>query len=208
MTHLRQDKYPRAGWCEFRPRCLKVRFAWGSAVGADVRRVMSHDRVTRVSRDLRMSCGHFHKTWIRPCDVCSTVHTALNTWAPLGEKWWCMSYLYVVLFCRYAKHDYVSKIRWNWLRGWVRLPSIIRTSYIMCKLFFWWGTDRTDMCHDVAYSFAWSNWTSKNKLEVKLNRKNETHKVTPNSTDRNFLIQDRNSAFYPPLERLQNSLGF
>jgi hypothetical protein len=47
-----------------------------------------------------------------------------------------------------------------------------------------------------------------NKLEVNLNRKNETHKVTPNSTDRNFLIQDRNSVFYPPLERLQNSLGF
>jgi hypothetical protein len=41
---------------------------------------------------------------------------------------------------------------------------------------------------------------------------NQTGKIKlinhPSSTDRNFLIQDRNSAFYLPLERLQNSLGF
>jgi hypothetical protein len=30
----------------------------------------------------------------------------------------------------------------------------------------------------------------------------------PSSTGRNFLIRDRNSAFYQPLESLQNSLGF
>jgi hypothetical protein len=86
-THLHQGKYPRAGWCGFWPRCLKVRFAWGSpyrAVGADVHRVMSHDRVRRASRDLGMSCGHFHKTWIHLCNVCSAVHAALNAWATLG----------------------------------------------------------------------------------------------------------------------------
>jgi hypothetical protein len=63
MKHLCQGKYPRAGWCGFRPCCLKVRFAWGGpycAVGVDVRCVMSHDRVPRASRDLGMSCGHFH----------------------------------------------------------------------------------------------------------------------------------------------------
>jgi hypothetical protein len=47
-----------------------------------------------------------------------------------------------------------------------------------------------------------------NKLEVNSIRKNETHNVTPTSTSRNILIRDRNSQFYPPLERLQNSLGF
>jgi hypothetical protein len=31
------------------------------AIGIIVRRKMSHDRVLRVSRDLGMSCGHFHK---------------------------------------------------------------------------------------------------------------------------------------------------
>jgi hypothetical protein len=30
----------------------------------------------------------------------------------------------------------------------------------------------------------------------------------PCSTGRNFLIRDWNSAFYPPLERIQISLGF
>jgi hypothetical protein len=44
----------------------------------------------------------------------------------------------------------------------------------------------------------------KNKLEVNSNRKNVTHNVTPNSTNHNFLIRDQNSAFYPPLEMLQN----
>jgi hypothetical protein len=47
-----------------------------------------------------------------------------------------------------------------------------------------------------------------NKLEVNPNRENETRNVTPTSTGRNFLIRDRNPAFYPPLERWQNSLGF
>jgi hypothetical protein len=31
-------------------------------VGATVRRAMSHDRVPRASRNLRMFCGHFRKT--------------------------------------------------------------------------------------------------------------------------------------------------
>jgi hypothetical protein len=48
----------------------------------------------------------------------------------------------------------------------------------------------------------------KNKFEVNSNRKHVTHNVTPNSTGRNFLIGDQNSTFYPPFERLQNSLGF
>jgi hypothetical protein len=42
-THLRQGKYSHVRWCEFWPRHLKARFAWGSpyrAVGADVRRAM------------------------------------------------------------------------------------------------------------------------------------------------------------------------
>jgi hypothetical protein len=47
-----------------------------------------------------------------------------------------------------------------------------------------------------------------NKFEVNSNRKNVTRNVTPNSTGCNFLIRDRNSKFYPPLERIQNSLGF
>jgi hypothetical protein len=46
-----------------------------------------------------------------------------------------------------------------------------------------------------------------NKLEVNSHRKNITHNVTPNSTGRNFIIRDQNSNFYPPLERLENSLG-
>jgi hypothetical protein len=45
-----------------------------------------------------------------------------------------------------------------------------------------------------------------NKLEVNSNRKNITRNVTPYSTSRNFLIRDRNSKFYPLLERLQNYL--
>jgi hypothetical protein len=48
----------------------------------------------------------------------------------------------------------------------------------------------------------------KNKLEVNSNRKNVTCNATPDSIGRNFLIQDRNSAFYLPLETLQNYLGF
>jgi hypothetical protein len=46
------------------------------------------------------------------------------------------------------------------------------------------------------------------KLEINSNQKSTTHNATPNSTGRNFLIRDQNYAFYLPLERLQNSLGF
>jgi hypothetical protein len=82
-----EGKCPPTGWCEFRTRCLKARFTWGSpygAVGSDVHCAMIHYRVPKVSRDLGMSCGQFHKTWIRSCDICSAVHAALNAWAPLG----------------------------------------------------------------------------------------------------------------------------
>jgi hypothetical protein len=47
-----------------------------------------------------------------------------------------------------------------------------------------------------------------NKFEVNSNQKNVTRNATLNSTGRNFLIRDLNSAFYPPLERLQFFLGF
>jgi hypothetical protein len=47
-----------------------------------------------------------------------------------------------------------------------------------------------------------------NNLEVNSNWKNVTRNAIPNSTGRNLLIRDQNSAFYPPLERIQNSLGF
>jgi hypothetical protein len=47
-----------------------------------------------------------------------------------------------------------------------------------------------------------------NKLEVNSNRKIVSRNATPNLTRCNFLIRDRNSAFYPPLETLRNSLGF
>jgi hypothetical protein len=86
-THLSQGKYPSTWWCESWTRCLKVRFTWCSPyrmVGATVRRAMSHDRIPRLSRDLGMSCGHFRKTWIRSCDICSAVHAALNAWVPFG----------------------------------------------------------------------------------------------------------------------------
>jgi hypothetical protein len=47
-----------------------------------------------------------------------------------------------------------------------------------------------------------------NKLEVNSNRKHVTHNVTLISTGRTFLIRDQNYVFYPPLERLQISIGF
>jgi hypothetical protein len=46
-----------------------------------------------------------------------------------------------------------------------------------------------------------------NKLEVDSNQKNVTRNIALNSTGRNFFIRDQNSKFYPPLERLQISLG-
>jgi hypothetical protein len=45
--------------------------------------------------------------------------------------------------------------------------------------------------------------------KFKLNQTAKTKLVNhPSSMGRNFLIRDPNSEFYPPLERLQNSLGF
>jgi hypothetical protein len=45
--------------------------------------------------------------------------------------------------------------------------------------------------------------------KFKLNQTGKTKLINhPSSTDRNFLIRDQNSVFYPPLERLQNSIGF
>jgi hypothetical protein len=45
--------------------------------------------------------------------------------------------------------------------------------------------------------------------KFKLNQTGKTKLVNHlSSTGRNFLIRDRNSAFYLPLESLQNSLGF
>jgi hypothetical protein len=50
------------------------------------------------------------------------------------------------------------------------------------------------------------------ELEIKLKTNKSIRKTKlvnyPSSTSRNFLIRNRNSAFYPPLERLQNYLGF
>jgi hypothetical protein len=54
------------------------------AVGAAVHRVTSHDHAPRACGDLGMSCGDLRKAWICSCNVCSTVHVALNVWAPLG----------------------------------------------------------------------------------------------------------------------------
>jgi hypothetical protein len=48
------------------------------AVGAAVHRVMSHDRAPRACGELGMSCGDLRKTLIRSCNVCSTIHAALN----------------------------------------------------------------------------------------------------------------------------------
>jgi hypothetical protein len=87
-THLHQGKkvsiLVSGGEC--RIHCLKARIAWGSpyrVIGADARCAMSHDRVPMASRELGMSCGYFHKTWIRSYDICSAVHAVLNAWAPL-----------------------------------------------------------------------------------------------------------------------------
>jgi hypothetical protein len=53
------------------------------------------------------------------------------------------------------------------------------------------------------------NLKNKSKqLEINSNQKSTTRNAKPNSTGRNFLIRDWNSALYPPLETLQNSLGF
>jgi hypothetical protein len=78
------------------------------AVGAAVHCVTSHDRASRACRDLGMSRGNLCKAWIRSGEVSSVVHATLNTWAPLEDKWWCMSYMSIVLSWRYANHDCVS----------------------------------------------------------------------------------------------------
>jgi hypothetical protein len=78
----------------------------------------------------------------------------------LGDKWWCM-HVYIVFLCRYANHDCISYICWNWLWGGVWLPPTIRMPFILGKLFFWWGTYRTDICHDFTYACAWIRWILK-----------------------------------------------
>jgi hypothetical protein len=53
------------------------------------------------------------------------------------------------------------------------------------------------------------NLKNKSKqLESNSNRKSTTRNATPNLTGCNFLIPNWNSAFYTPLQMLQNSLGF
>jgi hypothetical protein len=68
MTHLRQGKKVSilvSGDVNFSPVASRrglleaVPIVW---LGADVRRVTSHNRVPRASRDLGMSFGLFHKT--------------------------------------------------------------------------------------------------------------------------------------------------
>jgi hypothetical protein len=87
-------KYPLVGWCESQTRTLKTGLLEDSlycALETAVCRAMSHDHVPRPSRDLGMSCDHFHKTWIHFCNVCSAVHTVLNVWAlwhPIPKQGW------------------------------------------------------------------------------------------------------------------------
>jgi hypothetical protein len=77
-------------------------------VGAAVHHVTSRDRAPMECGDLGMSCGDLRKAWIHSCNVCSAVHATLNAWAPLGDKWWCMTYMCIVFLSRYANHDCVS----------------------------------------------------------------------------------------------------
>jgi hypothetical protein len=53
-------------------------------VGATVCCAMSHDYTPRLCGDLGISCGHFRKTWMRSCNVCSVVHWALTAWVLIG----------------------------------------------------------------------------------------------------------------------------
>jgi hypothetical protein len=77
----------------------------------------------------------------------------------------------------------------------------------MGKLFFWWGTHRTSMLH--VHMHVWVELEKQIEEKFKLNRTGKMNLVNhPSSTDRNFLIQNWNSAFYPPLERMKISLGF
>jgi hypothetical protein len=73
-----------------------------------VHRATSHDRAPSACGDLGVSCGDLHKAWICSSNKCSAIHAALNAWAHLGDKWWCMTYMHIVFFYRYANHDCVS----------------------------------------------------------------------------------------------------
>jgi hypothetical protein len=83
-------------------------------------------------------------------------------------------------------------------------------SYIMANFSF--GEERigpTCVMFYICICMIELNLKNKSKqLEINSNQKITTCNATPNSIGRNFLIRDRNSAFYPPLERLKNSIGF
>jgi hypothetical protein len=66
------------------------------------------------------------------------------------------------------------------------------------------------MLHDVACAYACLSELDKQIEEkFKLNQTRKTKLVNhPSSTDRNFLIRNRNPTFYPSLERLKSSLEF
>jgi hypothetical protein len=98
-TKRLEGKFPPAGWCESQTSPLKMWFAWGQSLSC--RRgcvsVMRLATIVHLGRgDLGMSHGLFLKTWIHSHNICNAIRAALNTWAPLGYKWWCMSYIYMM----------------------------------------------------------------------------------------------------------------
>jgi hypothetical protein len=80
----------------------------------------------------------------------------------------------------------------------------------MGKLFFGEARIGPTCCMMLhVHMHVWVELEKQIEEKFKLNQTGKTKLVNHlSSTDRNILIRNRNFAFYPPLERLQNPLGF
>jgi hypothetical protein len=137
----------------------------------------------------------------------------------LGDKWWCMSYIYIILFYRYANNIWVGCIALNWLRGWVWLCHwlwgwvrlchwlYVRHLYFV-SFFFWWGTYMADMLYGIINSYC----IQKQILKTKRNLKKLTpiwghiSRILPTSTLHGSFVRYWNSEFPLSLKSLWNSL--
>jgi hypothetical protein len=113
---------------------------WWESWTRPARRGLLEDRlyqkIRSVSSALWLSLGHtprawraryvswcdFHEKWIRSRNICSVIHTMLNAWTSLGDKWWWMCYI-----C-YFLHVHLPRLRKSF---WVELTmkmSVIFTT--------------------------------------------------------------------------------
>jgi hypothetical protein len=147
-------------------------------------------------------------------------------------SWWCLIFLFVNRIGMSAYFG--TSPLWTWVNIYsccdpsstgtlIRVKSLeyicwvcyhhqlhVRNLYLAKKI-FWWGTYRTDICHNLTYACAWIRWTLKtiNSMEVKTERNltllqnvNRIFWVLPTLIGHNFLVRNQKYWILPLVRKV------